>query len=288
MSRSPEAWLRRLLSAFTASAQLLAPGSAACLLCGKPQQSARSAAAQNHSKLPPQLRKSVCGACLSAIPWIARIRCAKCGRGIPCDDCIRRPHPSFVCNRSAVHYNEMMRGVLAQYKYRGNERLAPLLGGMLQPVFEALTAEISAPLSNRPSRNGRPNKLIFADHWSAVTYVPISEQRAADRGFNQAEQLASQLAHQYGIPLLPLLVRDRHTEKQSFKTRAERLRDTRQLFIVNSNEAAKLQEHLARPPRILLIDDIYTTGSTAEACSQTLLLNAGIPIEVYILTWARS
>lgn len=285
MSSSPESWFRRLLTAFTASAQLLAPGSAACLLCGKPQQAARSAAGQNRTKLPTQLRQSVCGACLSAIPWIARIRCAKCGRGIPCDDCIRRPHPSFVCNRSAVHYNDMMRGVLAQYKYRGNERLAPLLGGMLQPVFEALTAEIAAI---EPSQSSRPNKMIFADHWSAVTYVPISTQRAEDRGFNQAEQLASLLARHYGIPLLHLLVRDRHTEKQSFKTRAERLRDTRQLFNVNPNEAAKLPKHSASPPRILLIDDIYTTGSTAEACSQTLLLNAGVPLEVFILTWARS
>ncbi|CAM4390477.1 ComF family protein [Paenibacillus alkaliterrae] len=297
MSSSPESWLRRLLSAFTTSAQLLAPRSAVCLLCGKPQQAARSAAGQNHSKLPPQLRQSVCGACLSAIPWISRIQCSKCGRGIHCDDCARHPHPSFICNRSAVQYDPMMRGVLAQYKYRGNEALAPLLGDMLVPAFEALSAEI-ASLYRTKTDIRSAKKQTFSDQWDAITYVPISEERAMDRGFNQAEQLAARLANRYGLPLMRLLVRDRHTEKQSFKTRSERLRDTRQLFNVNPADLHELQNRtmvqsssirtISQAPRVLLIDDIYTTGSTAEACSHTLHKHATVPLDIYVLTWSRS
>ncbi|MDQ8734028.1 ComF family protein [Paenibacillus sp. LHD-38] len=297
MTVSPQDWLRRLQSAFAGAAQLLAPRTAACLLCGKPQTGSRSADSSSPAKLTPQLRQSLCGACLSAIPWLTRIACTRCGRGIPCEDCIRSPHGSFVCNRSAVHYNQTMRAMLALYKYRGNEQLAPLLGDMLLPAFEALTAEI-VQRTNAPNSRDSKLKIRMADHWDAVTYVPVSAEREADRGFNQAEQLAGRVAQRYHLPLKQLLVRSRHSEKQSFKTRAERFRDTRSLFDINAEEFQLLLAHAVndsgktqasrRGIRILLIDDIYTTGSTAEACSQVLLHHAERPLEVYLLTWARS
>lgn len=299
MSDAPSTWLQRLQSAFASGAQLLAPRSAACLLCGKPQNEARSAANYNHAKLTTRLRQSLCGACLSAIPWLTRIACLKCGRGIPCEDCIRSPHRPFVYNRSAVHYNQAMRTMLALYKYRGNEQLAPLLGDMLLPTFEAMTAEISQRLSKpRPSGRRTKAKWKSADYWDAVTYVPVSEERSIDRGFNQAEQLASHIAQRYRLPLMHLLIRSRHSEKQSFKTRSERMRDTKSLFSVNTAELRMLHTNAlsslsrAQPSRkvirVLLIDDIFTTGSTADACSEQLNGHAELPLEIYVLTWARS
>ena len=297
MKVSPQNWLQRIQSAFTASAQLLAPRSAACLLCGKPQNEARSAANYNHAKLTAQLRHSLCGACLSAIPWLTRIACLKCGRGIPCEDCIRSPHRSFVYNRSAVYYNQAMRAMLALYKYRGNEQLAPLLGDMLLPTFEAMTAEISRRFGTQSGHQSKA-KWRIADYWDAVTYVPVSEERSIDRGFNQAEQLAGHIARRYRLPLMHLLIRSRHSEKQSFKTRSERMRDTKSLFSVNSDTLRMLHTNAlsssgtAQPSRkvirILLIDDIFTTGSTANACSEQLNRHAELPLEIYILTWARS
>ncbi|KRE44473.1 ComF family protein [Paenibacillus sp. Soil522] len=297
MKDSPQNWLQRIQSAFTASAQLLAPRPAACLLCGKPQNEARSAANYNHAKLTTRLRQSLCGACLSAIPWLTRIACLKCGRGIPCEDCIRSPHRPFVCNRSAVHYNQAMRAMLALYKYRGNEQLAPLLGDMLLPTFEAMTAEISRRFSTPSGRRSKA-KWRIADYWDAVTYVPVSEERSIDRGFNQAEQLASHIAQRYRLPLMHLLIRSRHSEKQSFKTRSERMRDTKSLFSGNSAELRMLHTYAlsslgrAQPSRkvirVLLIDDIFTTGSTADACSEQLNRHAEHPLEIYVLTWARS
>jgi len=300
MSVSPRAWLQRLQSAFTTSAQLLAPTSAACLLCGKPQSEAHSASSYNHAKLTTQLRNSLCGACLSAIPWLTRIACRRCGRGIACEDCIRRPHGTFVCNRSAVHYNQAMRAMLALYKYRGNEQLAPLLGDMLLPTFEALTSEIIQQSTvARSGSSSRKVKISITDCWDAITYVPVSEERIADRGFNQAEQLASYIARRYRLPLLELLIRSRHSEKQSFKTRSERMRDTQSLFDINTADLGLLLHAAAvksfsnkqlnhSATRILLIDDIYTTGSTAEACSKTLHRHVEPPLDIYILTWARS
>ncbi|MGO4547486.1 ComF family protein [Paenibacillus sp. 2TAB23] len=297
MTVSPLDWLRRLQSAFAAGAQLLAPTSAACLLCGKPQYAARGAGSADQAKLTPQLRQSLCGACLSAIPWLTRIACTRCGRGVPCEDCIRSPHGAFKFNRSAVHYSPAMREMLALYKYRGNERLAPLLTDMLLPAFEAMTVEIIQRTSIVQSPN-KKSKTRFTDCWDAVTYVPVSSEREIERGFNQAEQLAGGIARHYNLPLLQLLVRSRHTEKQSFKTRIERQRDTRSLFNAQAAGMAIIQKpkdlsekrtaQSRSEIRILLIDDIYTTGSTAEACSQALLKSAVWPMEIYVLTWARS
>ncbi|MGM0884194.1 MAG: ComF family protein [Bacillota bacterium] len=297
MSISLSSLLQRLRSAFSASAQLLAPYSGACCMCGKPRNETRTAGSPHPSTLTAQLRQSACGQCLSAIPWLTRIICPTCGRGIHCDDCVRSPHRSFVCNRSAVQYSQSMKTLLAQYKYRGNEQLAPLLANMLLPAFESMTAEIAIRQSATAPRGSR-KKIQYEHYWDAVTYVPISPERAMDRGFNQAEQLASYLAQRYRLPLMHLLVRERHTEKQSFKTRSERMRDTWSLFNVNEIELYKLQTDAvhsvnnAHPThtanRVLLIDDIYTTGSTAEACSQTLHQYAAKPLEIYVLTWARS
>jgi competence protein ComFC len=286
--------LLRLLKAVRGSPELLAPRAAACLLCGKPR--ALGGAKQN-PKLPAQLRQSLCGACLSAIPWIDRISCRKCGRGVHCGDCLRQPHISFVCNRSAVHYDKAMRGLLAQYKYRGNEQLAPIIGSMLLPAYERLTAEIT-PTKSRWRLSGRSAPI-----WNAITYVPISPERAMERGFNQAEQLASQLALYTGVPLFHLLQRSRHTEKQSFKSRTERMRNTRQLFHASGDEmlrlydrakassasqSAKNRQPIETPLRVLLIDDIYTTGSTAEECAAALHRKPASTLEIYVLTWARS
>lgn len=291
-------WLQILQSAFTSTAQLLAPQAVSCLLCGKLHNEARSAEGFNRSKLTLRLQQSVCGVCLSTIPWLTRIVCHRCGRGIHCDDCLRTPQRSFILNRSAVYYNPAMRALLAQYKYRGNEELAPLLADMLVPAFERMTAELAARITpSGPAQHKQSHKNI-ALYWDAITFVPISPERALDRGFNQAEQLANDLAQRYRIPLMQLLIRERHTEKQSFKTRSERMRDTRQLFNINTVEFDKLrnikltlrnkEKSTNRVLRVLIIDDIYTTGSTGEACSQALSLYSGQPLEIYILTWARS
>ncbi|WP_141506483.1 ComF family protein [Paenibacillus luteus] len=296
MKASPISWLQRLPAAFATAAQLLAPRSAVCLLCGKPHDSARSAATASQAKLTSQLRQSLCGACLSAIPWLTRIACTRCGRGIPCDDCIRSPQRAFVCNRSAVRYNPAMKEMLALYKYRGNEQLAPLLGDMLFPVFEAMTAEL--PMEACTATKSKAAKRNPADYWDAVTYVPVSAERAIERGFNQAEQLASHLGGHYRVPLVHLLQRARHSEKQSFKSRSERMRDTKALFSLNeveldririmSSASSEKSHNVSEFIRILLVDDIYTTGSTAEACAQILKREIEAPLKIYVLTWARS
>ncbi|GKU76829.1 ComF family protein [Paenibacillus sp. L3-i20] len=309
-------WMNCLRLIASRSVDLMAPQSDNCAVCNKGIFAAKSRSG-NATGETNRLHASLCNECYGAIPWLRRIVCSQCGRGIHCEDCMRRTERPFICNRSAVTYNAAMREWLALYKYRGNERLSPILGAMLLPALERLTNEVLARSNNETAHRksfaerGSPkiSRIAMPSRkntcWDAITYVPISSERAEERGFNQAEQLAEYVSDALQIPLYELLVRERHTEKMSFKTRSERLRDARLLFSLHRGhmeeliqESERLREnavqssnlHLPkdRALRILLVDDIYTTGSTVEACSKLIQQYFARRIEVYVLTWARS
>ncbi|MBT2291635.1 ComF family protein [Paenibacillus albidus] len=295
----------KLLAWLKGAQSLLAPSDPICLSCGK--------RARLSTRLP-----AICTACAAAIPWITRPRCRKCGRATGCPDCSRSGEPSpIVCNRSAVAYTADMRDWLGKYKYRGNERYAPLLGTMLDRAYDMLAAEMEQamqetllPACPGPARTGCPIAVRWlnprpvstaASRWEADLFipVPVSNARLEERGFNQAERLADMLSRRRGIPQLPLLIRTHHTAKQSFKSRAERLADMKFVFAANPDPAIRPMLRTAvnapgpleRPLRIIIVDDIYTTGSTIRACAlvvERLAAEMGYGAEIYSLTWARS
>lgn len=272
--------MNSLFSWLTKSQALLSPSVTPCLTCGKRNPGS--------SQFP-----GVCRTCVESIPWIRSPRCLICGRHVGCPDCTRSSEPSsIICNRSAVAYTSVMREWLGQYKYRGNERYAPLLGLMLDRAYLNLKKEKqSVLLSRKPS--------IIHRSWSAdlLVPVPVSDSRLMERGFNQAERLADVLSRRRKIPQLPLLIRTHHTGKQSFKSRAERLTDMKHAFAENPavttqfTDWMKREVPLNRSVRIIIVDDIYTTGSTIRACAeiiQQMGSDYGYAVEVYSLTWARS
>jgi competence protein ComFC len=239
--------------------RLLAPEGEHCLVCG-----AQSVAAS--SSLP------ICRSCSEDIPWIAPqdIKCSTCGRSEFCPDCPRRSDASFIVNRSAVRYTETMKSWLSQYKYRGDERLHTLMAGMMRGALDRLLLD---------------QGLDRRRHPICLSYVPLSAVRLSERGFNQTELVACALSKICRIPVLPTLERIRHTGKQSYKTRSERLGDLNGAFAV-SPEIVFCTEVLSQPPpSIILIDDVYTTGSTLDECALTL--SNGFNCSVYGLTWAR-
>ena len=241
-----------------------------CIVCGRDADTRRRPAPLpvRHPAVRAVLRK-LCYVCSEAIPWIVSPVCRVCGRPEVCPDCPRREVRHLLFSRGAVRYDDRMKDWLALYKYRGSEALEPLMAAMMSYGYERIIGEL-------PSIH-------------AVTSVPLARERLEERGFNQAERMARTLAEWYGVPYYALLQRNRHTEKQSLKNRRSRLVDMKGNFVaLDPRKLSALADRHGHPVRIVLVDDIYTTGSTMNECAGAL--EAALPgyAEVYGLMWARS
>jgi ComF family protein len=155
-----------------------------------------------------------------------------------------------------------MKSWLAHYKYRGNQRWLHVMSHMLHRIWQKEYA----------------NLIDF------ITYVPVSTQRLQERTFNQAEQLARQLSTINKVPVQPLLHRRLDTAKQSSKSRLERSEMMDDVFeCIDDMHDLRLNVQNAR---ILIIDDVYTTGNTMHACARAIRQNW--KAKIYGLSWARS
>lgn len=102
-----------------------------------------------------------------------------------------------------------------------------------------------------------------------ITSVPLHPTRQRQRGFNQAEVIARELATQSGIPYSPLLIRKFHTKNQAMmKTKTDRLKNLQNIFSPSLNF-----KNNKPPPTVLIIDDVITTGSTLNECAKVLKQN---------------
>lgn len=194
-------------------------------------------------------------------------RCAGCGRlgSLFCPGCQarlvpypadgRQPPASLETVHVAYTFQSPLREAVHQLKYRRVRRMA-------RPLGELLAA----------------HALDRCRDVEAVLAIPLHRERLAERGFNQAEALAGEVARMLRIPLLGAgLVRTRATQQQAkldARARAENMRD------------AFRWEGAPPPRRVLIVDDIYTTGATMGACAEAL--RSGGAAAVYGLALARS
>jgi len=279
---------RQLVGLWEGILSYLHPHHVHCIACNRP--------AAANSRIP-----GLCSPCTTYIPWIRQPVCRVCGRSIDCPDCRRSTFAGrqFTYNRSAVEYDTEMRSWLASYKYNGNEGYSAVIGGILKEGYYRMQQEMSS---------------FYRELWSPdiITWVPASPDRLVSRGFDQARVMADELSGAIQVPSIPLLMRNRHTVKQSTQSRRGRIQNVEGVFSYQSHTADWLL-HIAqtkknRPSknyvpfskkidnrdtciRILLIDDIYTTGSTINSCAEALQQAAAqcnIKAEVFSLTWARS
>ncbi|RXT04488.1 ComF family protein [Ammoniphilus sp. CFH 90114] len=201
----------------------------------------------------------ICRLCDKDIHRIGGLICSCCGKSVEtegdCEDCQQRPETFFLSNRSAVQYNDKVKEIIGLYKYRGRESLSSVLGEWLVEAYRSYYSSTS---------------------FQAITFVPIHEWRLQERGFNQAQQLAVYLSLHTKIPLVSLLSRTRSTEKQSKQHRAQRLQALQGAF--------QLRNTVSAGSKVLLVDDIYTTGSTVNECARILAKEGA---KVYALTVAR-
>lgn len=137
----------------------------------------------------------------------------------------------------------------------------PPVSSMIRELKHLADLGMSRPLADLMSQNA-PDWLA-TEHFDFVLPMPLSKERRLKRGFNQSEALTDILAKRYGWTLLPRhTVFRRHGEPQSTLKSDERLRNIKNAF--------KIQAELPKACNILLIDDVFTTGSTLNELSKTL------------------
>ncbi|WP_409272311.1 ComF family protein [Neobacillus sp. SCS-31] len=230
-----------------------------CLLCGNETDEEES-----WTNLFAQVKEYiVCEPCTKRLQRVDGSQCGICGRpfsgyderfrvGELCGDCHRWEQDDewtglLTRNRSLYVYNDFLKEVIARFKYRGDYILAR--------AFSELAA--------KEIRKWKPD---------IVVPIPLSPERQYERGFNQAEAIVREA----GLPYELLLART-HGEKQSKKSREARIHIPQVFRLVETP--------ILNSKKILLIDDIYTTGSTLRHAAK-LLKEAGAG-EISSLTIAR-
>lgn len=159
--------------------------------------------------------------------------------------------------QAAVEYNESAKSVIATIKYRGVIDVAKVCGGVLYDTMDLPPIDCIVP-------------------------VPLHRQREKDRGFNQAAVMAGALSQASNTPWFPLLERVKATTPQAgIADKQERLHRLENCFQISQKAA----QRPALPPRVLLLDDVVTTGSTLNECAR-VLKQAGVK-NVYGLAFAH-
>lgn len=191
-----------------------------------------------------------CDICRTRLVRVRDPFCGKCGKPLAveeqeyCGDCMRKKH-AYDRGRAAFVYEEWMRRSIAQYKYGGRREYA-----------EFYAEEILLACAREMIR------------WKAEVLVPIPlhPSRQRKRGYNQAELLAAKLSKKSGIPMdEDCLIRTKKTRAQKELSDRDRLENLKNAFSV--------QEKKVPCKRIILVDDIYTTGSTMDEAARVLKEN---------------
>lgn len=223
-----------------------------CVICG--------------SLLPlEQKDKCICKDCAQDIPFLIGEQCEKCGRTLKnqsfCHRCALEDFP-FSKGAAAFSY-EVMQESISYLKFHGFRHDADALGSLmafyLQKVHE--------------------DWIDWADY---MTAVPLHMKKEKHRGFNQADRLCRILAEKTGIVYMPhLLERRVYTKPQSTLTAKQRRDNLKDVF-------ALVEGQDVTGKHILLVDDIFTTGTTMKECTRVLLRAGAAEVRVFCLSIVES
>ncbi|MEJ8815108.1 ComF family protein [Variovorax ureilyticus] len=200
----------------------------------------------------------ICDACVARFAP-PKPRCLTCALPVPpgvsrCGVCVSNPPPLDACH-TACTYEWPWSERIAEFKFRGGAGLASPLATLLRsaPWIEAAIekAEIVLPM-------------------------PLTTARLRERGFNQAHELAKRLAPAATEP--GILLRTREAPAQSGLTRAERLRNLRGMFALEPLRAAAVRDR-----RVVLVDDVMTTGASIFTAAEVLRRGGASHITAIVL-----
>lgn len=203
--------------------------------------------------------KMIHSGCLNKLSPVKQPVCKLCGKEVisaqveKCHDCRRRKR-SFEGGVAALKYQGAARQSLAAVKYKNRREYLDFYAKMLDWRFE---------------------KWVGTLDCQALVPVPVHRARLNERGFNQARELAVRLGKQWNMPVKELLIRVKKTVPQRELGPGDRLENLKKAFALHT-KAGKI------PETVLLVDDIYTTGSTVEACAR-VLKKAGVKRVYFIV-----
>jgi ComF family protein len=202
---------------------------------------------------------SFCPDCWKQVEFLGDGGCQTCGIPLAateadtCGVCLAKP-PRIARTRAAVAYGDLSRGLAIKLKYGRKVAVAKTMARYMQ-------------------------SLVQQDGDRVIIPVPLHRSRLWSRGFNQSALMASELSRRLGIPADALaLQRTRRTPALKGMSMLQRRRTVAGAFKVRDKGAVTGRT-------IVLIDDVLTTGSTAEACARALKKAGAARVE--LVTWAR-
>lgn len=224
------------------------PRNIECILCGEPIE-----------KTEPY---SLCVSCKKGIHFAGEKSCEKCGKPLEelylptvCHDCSMSKH-CFTQGYTCVAYDGEIKTLIYRLKYGKQRYLA-------YPIAEMMIAKL---------KEKNPGQIDW------IIPVPLYAGKKRKREFNQSEMIGRYISRKTGWPMdRKNLVRVKDTVTQSKLSKEERKINMKNAFQVLTPEKI-------RAKKILLVDDIYTTGSTLNSCSKELL-RAGA-LDIYVITFA--
>lgn len=207
----------------------------------------------------------LCTECAAQIRGIMEPFCKRCSQ--PFDGAIEGPFTCSNCRDRRFHFQcavscfrseKVVREFVHRFKYEGHFHLRHQLADWLEAAFA--------------------DERLRATPAAFLVPVPLHPARKREREFNQAEVLARLVSGRLGIPVVMALKRLRYTSTQTRLARRERMENLRGAFMVR-NTCPVHRQH------IILIDDVFTTGSTADECA--LVLRRAGAASVRVATVAR-
>jgi ComF family protein len=217
--------------------------------------------------------------------WLLPAACPLCGESIAperdfCDGCERALPMVYACctrcaaaleqaDTSALICGQCQQNPPAYTTVRAPFRYAGPIDRLILGAKYGARLDWVALLSRAMTRHidGRANSV------DAVVPVPLHRSRLRERGYNQSLELARPLAKQLGLPLMLGVERVRATPPQTSLSRADRRKNVRRAFAANGDFAGL---------RIAVVDDVLTSGATAEAMAQCLLKAGATSVEVWV------